>query len=423
MKYFFRVLLVLIIAVAVVFGVYYYTQDGEVPFLEKDKFQTTVTKQPATEKYASRTLLASLDKYDFRLYKSESAVILEHKDKEFTFENWSSVIDEETPKMYYADFDGDKDKELIIRAVAGQDDETKEFVYELYVLNPKAGKNEDYDVLLVSQDSWRGILDEQVTEELSQLKSCKKVLQFAMDAKEKGISYNQDTGVAEGAAYTGYAKAMQEGGQYLTLSGWTKSKGNFEIDEDNHISVEVDCIANYDESHIVQTLGKIYFKFSVTTENKLAVLPKSMYFKPDDKYKVSNPTDVAKANWSTVRNNSFTPTEAKTISWTKYSMKIDPTVMTDTVDLAGQDTDIKYVKSIQITQSDVVLTAPDNCTFSEDGVKKGDFSVIINKGKKDEMEISYTAKISKDKKIVRLTFDKTYDQSKIKTVEINYGSK
>ena len=424
MKYFLRVFIVLIIAVAVVFGVYYSTHDGQVPFVEKTTYKTTVTKQPATEKYASRTLLASLDKYGFRLYKSENIIILEHNDKEFTFENWSSVIDEETPKMYYADFDGDKDKELIVKAVCGADEKTKEKVYELYVLNPKKGNNEDYDVLLVSQDTWRSILDDQVTEELSQLKSCKKVLQFAMNSKESKIAYNQNSGIAENAAFTGYAKALQDdNGEYMTLSGWSKSKGMFDVDKNNHISVEVECIANYDETHVVQDLGKIYFKFTVTQKNKLSVLPKSMYFEPDSKFKVSDPTETAKKKWSVLRNNSFAPKEPKTISWAKYSFKIDPSVMTDTVDLASAETGIKYVKAIKVSESSIVLISADNCTFSDDSVKKGDYSVTINKGEDSELEISYTAKISKDKKTVRINFDKTYDQSKIKTIEVNYGSK
>lgn len=424
MKYFLRVFIVLVVAVAVVFGVYYNTHDGEIPGFERTTYQTTVTKQPATEKYASRNLLASLDKQDIRLYKSENAVILEHKDNEFTFENWSSEIDREEPKIYYSDFDGDKKKEIVIRAVSGEDEKTNEFIYELYVLNPKDGKKEDYDVLLVSQDTWREILDSQVTEELSQLKSCKKVLQFAMADSSSKIKYNKDTGIADNAAFKGYAKALQDSdGNYMTLSGWSKSKGIFDIDGDNHISVKVECIANYDETHIIQDIGKIYFKFSVTKDNKLTVLPKSMYFEADEKFKVSDPTETAKKDWKVRRNNSFAPKDEKTVRWAKYSMEIDPTVMTDTVDLATESTDIKYIKAIVINQKEVTLFAADNCTISDNSINNGDYSVVINKGKKDEYEISYNAKVSRDKKKVKIYFDKTYDQSKIKTIEINYGSK
>ena len=183
MKYFLSILLTLILAVAAVTGVYYFTNDRTLPGQTKDTFITTATKPAATEKYAARKLIASLDKPGFKLYKSGASVILEHKDNEFTFDNWSKVIDEETPKMYYADFDDDGEKELVIRAVSGQDDSTGEYVYELYVLNPKEGKKEDYNVLLISQDTWRTVLDDQVTEELSQLKSCSKILQLLWTKK------------------------------------------------------------------------------------------------------------------------------------------------------------------------------------------------------------------------------------------------
>ncbi len=424
MKYFLRIILALVIAAAVITGVYYYTNDKTLPGQKGEVILTTATKPAATEKYEARTLIASLDKYDFKLYKSGASVIIEHKDNEFTFDNWSKVIDEETPKMYYSDFDGDGEKELVIRAVSGQDESTKEYVYELYILNPKEGKKEDYDVLLVSQDTWRTVLDDQVTEELSQLKSCSKVLQFVMDSKGSPIAYNSETGIAESAAYVGYAKALQDdNGKYMSLFGWQKSKGLFTIDEDNNIKVEVECIATYDESHIVQDLGKIYFGLTVSKDNKLSVIPKSMYFEPNEKFRVADPTETAKKNWTFTRNNAFTPKDGGAISWAKYSFKIDKKVITDTEDLAKEETDIKYIKSFTMTQADILLTAADGYTFSEDPVKKGDYSVTINKGKKDEYEISYTARISKDAKSVRITFDKTYDQKKIKTVDISYGSR
>ena len=425
MKYFLKILFALVLAVGVVTAVYYYTNDRTLPGItDKTAVNTTVTKPPATEKYAARTLLAEDKKNGFRLYKSGASVILEHGDSEFTFDNWSKVIDTETPTLYYADFDGDKKKELIVRAVCGEDETTGEYVYELYVLNPKKGKVEDYDVLLVSQDTWRAVLDDQVTEELSQLKSCPKVLQFVMDEKDAPIKYNSETGIAENAAYVGYAKALQnDNGKYMTLFGFTKSKGIFSVDDDNNIKVEVDCIANYDETHVIQDLGKIHFGLEITKDNQLTVIPKSMYFKPNDKFKVSDPTETAKKSWSFTRNNSFAPKDSGTIKWAKYHFEIDKNVFTDTVDLAAEETDIKYIKALEMDEGSVTLIAADGYTFAADPAGKGDYSVIVNKGKDNEYEISYTAKTNADLTRVKLVFDKTYNQSFIKTVDISYGSK
>ncbi len=422
MKYFLRILLVFVLSVAVVTGVYYYTNGKTLPFETHSQPLTTVTKPPATEKYAARKLLAEMKKQDFRLYKSGKSVILEHGDNEFTFDNWSKVIDSEAPKMYYSDFDSDGEKELVVRAVSGEDEDGN-YVYELYVLNPKGGKKEDYNVLLISQDTWRTVLDDQVTEELSQLKSCSKILQFSMNDKATPIKYNSDTGIAENAGYVGYARALQdENGKYMTLYGWSKSKGLFSV-KDNKITVEVDCIANYNETHVAQNLGKVYFTLKINKDNKLSVVPKSMYFSPNAKFKVSDPRETAKKKWSFTRNNSFKPKDGKTIQWAQYKFDIDRTVITDTVDLGGEETDIKYIKSLNLTESGVTLTAADGFTFSSDPAKNGDFSVTINKGTKNEYEISYTAKTSKDLTSVTISFDKTYSQKKIKTIDISYGTR
>ena len=170
-------------------------------------------------------------------------------------------------------------------------------------------------------------------------------------------------------------------------------------------------------------MGKIYFGLSITKDNRLVVVPKSMYFEANKKFRVSDPTQTAKHKWTFTRNNSFVPKDSGTIKWAKYSFKLDKSVFTDTVDFAKEETDIKYVKSIDIDQSGITLTAAAGYTFSADPAKKGDFSVTINKGEKDEYEISYTAKISEDLSVVRINFDKTYSHNSVNSIELNYGTR
>ena len=107
MKYFLRVLLVLVIAVAVVCGFYTY-KNGGIEKSTADTSLTTVTKLAATEKNGNKTLIASLKNEGFYLYKSDGTKILEHDSKSYEFKNWNIDEHAEEPKMYYMDFDGDK---------------------------------------------------------------------------------------------------------------------------------------------------------------------------------------------------------------------------------------------------------------------------------------------------------------------------
>ena len=66
MKYFLRILIVLVLAVGVVFGVYYYTNQDAFEKNDAPKL-TTVSKPAATEKNSNRVLLASLEDEDFYL--------------------------------------------------------------------------------------------------------------------------------------------------------------------------------------------------------------------------------------------------------------------------------------------------------------------------------------------------------------------
>ncbi|MBQ8077507.1 MAG: hypothetical protein IJ235_03910, partial [Eubacterium sp.] len=156
MKYFFRILLTLVLAVGVVFGIYYYTNGN--PFAQQSDVRlTTVSQQPATEKNANKELLASVGNY--KLYKGTTGVILTHGKDEYEFDNWSGLIDAQTPKMYVTDFDSDGNEDLLIRAVSAEDKSSGEFTYDIYVLKPviKDSRIVKYDVFCADQTTWEDI--------------------------------------------------------------------------------------------------------------------------------------------------------------------------------------------------------------------------------------------------------------------------
>ena len=422
MKYILRVFIVLVLAAAVVFGVFRYT-NPQAFSSGRDSGLTTVTKPAATEKNSNRVLLASLEEEDYYLYKGSKGALLKHGKNEFTFSNWSKFIDAETPVMRLADFNGDGVKELLIKAVSEKNADGS-FIYELYMLIPKKDSegNEAFDVAYASKSTWSTILDNNITEEMRQLKSCKKIIQFAMNARGKSIDYDKETGIAKNG-YVGYARALQNNkGEYMTVSKWNKGNGIYDITDKNKISISVDININYENSDKTQNVGIIYFELFLNENNNFQVTEKSMVFKPADEYKVSNPKKTAEAPWSYKENNSDKVSETgEVIQWIKYETEYDPETFTQTKDYSTEISDIKKIKSIKLTDSSVELIAKNGYSFDRSSQEKGDFSVIIN----DKTDISYTAEIKSDSsgETLIITFDKSYPQSEIKTITFNYGTK
>lgn len=428
MKYFLRVLIVLVAAVGVVVGVYHYTSGNSGADNTPSANLTTVTKVPATEKNSNKVFLAELKDDGFSLYKTNNGVLLVHGDNETTFENWSSMIDVEAPQMYYANFDEDDDKELIIRAVSGVDDTSKQYIYDLYVLNIVKGSDgrEAYQVTLASRSTWSNIIDEDITEEVSQLKSCKKTIQVSMIAGQKSIAYNKTTGIATNG-YAGYARALQkENGEYCTIDKWSKGIGNYYINSKNHICIKIGVNIEYKDTEEVQQAGYIYFELSLDENNNFYVTERSMVFEANDKFKISDPRETSEKPWSYTENNQSAGSQSdKIIDWITYSPEFDTSITTQTLSYASQTNDIKDADKVKITDSYLEIISKDGYEFAKNNIDNGSYSVIINEGKENEFDIAYKASIrtSGKKQILKITFDKSYPQSEIKTIIINFGSK
>ena len=422
MKYFLRVFIVLVLAAGVVFGVFRYT-NPEAFSGSRNSDLTTVSKPAATEKNSNRVLLASLEEEGFYLYKGSKGVLLKHGKNEFTFTNWSKLIDAEPPELFYSDFNNDGKKELLIKAVSEQK-ENGSFIYELYLLLPKTDNQgkEAFDVALASRTTWNSILDNNIVEEMRQLKKCKKIIQFSMNAKDKPISYDNETGIALNG-YSGYIRALQDSkGKYLTIENWSKGDGIYSISKDNKIKISIDINISYKNSDKSQNAGKIIFELFLNEENKFQVTQKSMVFETKEEYKVSDPATVAQTSWNFTENNeNKTPGANEVIQWIKYSPEYSADTFTQTRDYSGEISDIRKIKSIYLCESYALLTAKSGYTFDESAVNSGEFSVIIN----DKLDISYTAELIKSgtEETLKITFDKAYPQSEIKKIAFNYGTK
>ena len=430
MKYFLRILLVLVLSVAVVFGVYFANTRGETTGQNADVTLTTVTKPPVTEIKDDKILLAEYEE-GFKLYKQNDLIIFNDGKRDFEFDGWSKLITEERPVLYYHDFDKDKEKELIFE-VASRQLEDGNFEHDLYYLDKNSGKYGDkddykYSVSLISRNKWIFVLKELLIEEMTQLK-CDKIVQFAMISGLETIRYNKDTGVNLNG-YGGYFRALQnkKTGEYYKVNDWSIDRGEIYINDKNKICCKVYINVTYHGTDQIQKPGYIYLELFPKGDG-FQITPRSMIFRSFDDSKVSPQHNVAYNDWSVIRENltmdSYT-TGDKVIDWVSFDMNVNGTASYSKIDFGTNDTEIRNCVAIDINQNRIRLVAKNGYEFDEDMVKRRDFSVVVNEktpGDFGENEISYDGKIFVDqnnRQVLEITFDKSYPIGEINTLKFN----
>lgn len=427
MKYFLRVLLVLVLAVAVVFGVYYANSRGNTTRQNSDVALTTVTKAPVTELKEDKVLLAKYDE-GFALYKQGDKIILKDSEGEYSFDNWSPLITRERPTLYYSDFDKDKEKELIFE-IASKELDGGKFEHNLYYLDKTQGKYDNeknkYTVTLISNKTWNFILNELLTEEMTQLK-CDKIVQFAMASNLDTIRYDKKTGLNKNS-YGGYFKALQnkETGEYYKVKSWHIKNGEAYVDRKNKICVKVYITVTYHGTDQVQEPGYIYTQLTPKNDG-FVVTPRTMVFNSTDDSKVSPQHNISLADWAATlenTNESLYTAGDNVIDWVRFSMPHIETVSYEKYDFSTNDTEAKNLVAIEATNSGIKLIAKNGYVFDEKMVQRRDFKVIINKDWADEFgenEISYTGKIYTDqnnRQVLEIQFDKSYPRGEVHTLD------
>jgi hypothetical protein len=246
-----------------------------------------------------------------------------------------------------------------------------------------------------------------------------------MISSSKTLKYDKQTGIATNG-YTGYFRALQdENGNYCKVSKWSKGDGIYSISDDNKICVDISINITYNSIDTVQNAGQIHFELSLNENNKFYITERTVVFVPNKNYRVASPKTTAQTSWSYTETNqdkSIPSTKDTVIDWISYDTEYDASVISKAVNLSTQSSEIKNVSKIEVTESKIVLTSKDGFTFSESVAKKGDFSVIANKGTEQEFDIAYKASIKTSGKhqTLTITFDKSYPQDEITSLTINY---
>lgn len=412
----------MVIAVAVVTGVYFSVHKDD----NASNLATTVSKAPATEKYSEKELLASRANDGIFLYKSNKSIILYFGSKQYVFENWSKYFDLEKPTIYYANFDDDKDNEIVIRAV-DEITPSKEKLYGIYYLDPYVkDEKQDFSVSYLNANTYSEIINTMLREEISQLKFSKKLGQIAINYANSPIKYDEKTGIATGGHVGYFATLRGEDGRFMTIDKWSFGDGKYTVTADNKILVDVPVNVSYKNSADVQYAGDIHFQLVKNEKGEIKVGQNSLLFNTKKEYAVSEPKSYGREKWSyTERNGDVIVDEADMkLDMISYKTNFDRTVEIQTIDFGSTNNDIKNVSSIVVTESYIELTAKQGCIFGNAN-ENGEFSVIINIGGVD-YDVAYEAEVTTDKnknQALKITFERPIDKAEIKSLLVNYGIK
>lgn len=373
-----------------------------------------------------KVLLAELKEEDFHLYSAGDYVVLAHGGQEVEFDDWSKNIAKETPQMYYNDFDGDGNKELVIRAFKEVDAKTKERVYCLYVLfvtQDKEGKFV-YDVSFVDRSSWYKSFSKMLNAEMSQPASYNNRVQFAMNGTNEAIAYDSKTGVAVNG-HVWFTRALSDNtGKYYKFKSWEKGPGIFVIDNDKkQINVDVLVYASYEGVSAPQKVGAIRFGL-VVTDGSVSIRSKSVDFIPNEGNVATDPSNVAKDKWKCTFKN--------TAKYAKTDKVIDKIAINcDLVNSKNKEINVAYSSKNDdsvaldkvIVQNDTIkLYAKKGCTFAKTKTTSRDYSATI-KFENVECDTSYSATVETENDVSVLVYklDKNYSAEELNNVYIRFG--
>jgi hypothetical protein len=403
--------------------------------------QTSVTVTTVTEDETEATndddssegriLVAEDKENDYQVYFDGTNTDVVHGDYKRTFTTWAYSVKCEYPTIYCKDYDGDGEKELAIRIVNKSIDEeyvtdNANYTYTIYLLKPvttDAG-NKIFTVLIANEETWKTPFTDAINCELTQLKSCNKFLQFVMNDADVSIEYDDKTGITTNK-YVGYALAQSSNNKtYYTLKRWTRGAGIYSFADDGTIVLDIQVFVEYNEISDVQYIGNIHCDMAIINE-KFNISPNTIEFQAADNCLVSDPRETASSNWKCVINNESTNTNFKStdIDWIEAELSLKNTADKNSQYFDSMPSKIKCVDSIEFSQDKVVLTAKSGYSFSKNIESSGKYSVIINSGTDNEMDISYSCSVNTTdgSSILTITFDKTYNKDDFDNVEIKFG--
>lgn len=374
-------------------------------------------------------LIAEDKENDYQIYFNGELVTIVHGEYKRVFTSWAFAVKTEIPTIFCKDYDGDGENELLIRIINGVNESesgVREYTYAIYLFKPITTNDGEktFASYIAAKDTWKEPFDNLIKCELIQLKNCKKFLQFTMDDVKENIIYDEQTGITSNK-HAAYAEALCDNKkQYYTFDRWSRGLGIFNIDDKGDITLDIQVFVYYEETKVEHHIGNIHCKIDFT-DKKFGIVPNTIVFNPLDETKVTDPRDTASSNWKCVINNASANTNFKNteIDWIETEFSLKNTSDENKQYFESLPSKIKCVDRIEFSQDSIILTAKKGYTFSQRMADKGAYSIILNSGEKDEMDISYTCSVvtEADSSTLKITFDKSYDKEDFDKVLIKFG--
>ncbi len=281
--------LAVVLAFLVVAGVLYYNKVYK-PSVQQAVQETTSYKAGGTEpqKAGKRTLVAKNSTVS--VYVDGDFVIIDNDGTEEEFSDWNENFGKYDTQVYYADFNSDGSKDIIIVDDEGEGDIKSKRLYGLYVLTLKDEKSENtYKVSYTNSDNWLSNFNSIVTCSLNQLKIDPQIIQFVMDYNGVSVPLDADTGLAPEGTRAWYTEtAKTENGENAKLKSVRLSDAYITYDEKtNSAEAQIYVYATYDGA-AEQNVGIITTGIEIYNGN-LDIKEKSVVYSANEDLAVAAP--------------------------------------------------------------------------------------------------------------------------------------
>lgn len=441
MKYFFRVCVVLLVAVGIIFGYSYFYREkknDEAVVLTTHAISTTKAGETTTEN--DKIEYYNDNGFELFVQKGKGYVLYNDVQKEIGGLDWA--LAQSSLDIYCGDWDKDKENELLLLYSSGEsqisstllsryNEDFSKYHQIAMMIKPvtDAEGKQDFNIVYADQNTWKKPFEQAINAQMNQVKSCDKFIQFVMDDNDVDLKYDKKTGISSNK-YVYYATALKKtnGNGYQKFTKWSKGTGNYFVGDDGTLQLNIMLLAYYDEQPSkAQYVGNIHTGISINKKGAFTVTPKTIEFVANKKCACVDPRESASERFTYIINNSSNETvntNDNYIDWLEYSTDLSPYVNEQTLSFTGLDSQIKCVEKVKVTQSSIVLTAKEGYVFSDKILAKGDYSVNINANTDDEYDIAYKAEIlERDaRSVLKITYDKKYTKDELKNIDVKFGA-
>lgn len=407
----------LVLAVAAGIFVFSFTYRSRHESDTETQLNTTISSSDNSSSDISKDgLIAENKEGGYKLYYNKGVATLTYKDASLEFPGWSRSIEFETPTLYYNDFDGDGNNELIVRLA---DDFTKtadsdKCSYTLYLFKPTETDGKTQLAFITAQtNTWKNVFNNAVKLEVTQLKQCKKILQFAMNDINDAINYDALTGITDNKYVTFASAKRSDNREYYTLAKYNKGLGIYTVNDDGTVTLDIEVYINYKNINESFLTGNIHCELEIKN-NAFKIKANSITFVPLDEYKVNDPREVAAENWNyKITNLSPAGGSDKIIKKLDADFSIDNGTASSIYfeNLGG---DMSNIDLIEMDSGRIILTPKAGYSFDTNLLAQGKYSVIA-----DGIDISFVTILNGNSLVIKL--DKTYDKEDISTFRVTFG--